>query len=120
MCTSSLRACSETPRSRSAKSRKSSARTTRSPGTILSAIANRSITKCGCVDCMTEVTGSAPGRMPNAAYSVKPHILEVNRLAVDAARRRGNPIGKLAWLYHLSHERLDELMVALGWHPLVA
>src|SRR6185369_2168225 len=47
----------------------------------------------------------------HAFPSIETYIFEVNRLAVDASRRRSNPVRKFSRLQHLSHQRLHILMI---------
>src|SRR6516165_2525769 len=48
---------------------------------------------------------------------LKPHILILDRIVVDAAIRRGNPCCHPAWLVHAVHQAEDEGLVAFGRQP---
>src|SRR5215470_10827361 len=50
----------------------------------------------------------------------EPDVRELDRLAVDAAGRRGNPARELAGLGHRVHETLHVGLVLLGGQPLAA
>src|SRR6267143_3519326 len=55
------------------------------------------------------------------ANSVESYVLEVDRLGMDAAARRRDPVRELARLDDAPlHHRLDERVVAGARHPLVA
>src|SRR5437763_1212819 len=47
------------------------------------------------------------------------HVLELDRLTVDAARRRGDPAGELARLHHRGHEARHVGLVLRRRQPLV-
>src|SRR4051794_20160985 len=50
--------------------------------------------------------------------SAEAHVLEIDRLAVDADRRRGDPVGELAGLDDASHQRRDEGPIFIARQPL--
>src|ERR1700685_3032500 len=54
---------------------------------------------------------------PWSPSSIEPHVPEVNRHVIDAARRRSNPVGKLARLDDLPHKRFHESMVGSSGKP---
>src|SRR5262245_33456305 len=60
-------------------------------------------------------TGSATG----AVSADQLHVLELHRLAVDAAGRRRDPSGELARLYHRLHQTRHEGVIVRSRQPLV-
>src|SRR5262245_42030051 len=59
-------------------------------------------------------TGSATGTVPTDQL----HVLELRRLAIDAARRRRDPAGELPRLHHRLHEARHEGVVVGRRQPL--
>ena len=49
---------------------------------------------------------------------IEPHILKIDRLAVDPARRRCDPVREFARLDHLSHQGIDVRVIFFVRHPL--
>src|SRR5207245_11461979 len=58
------------------------------------------------------------GISPLLAGSGEPDVFEVDRLAVDATRGRGDPVGELTPLGHRLHQALDVLLVLRARLPL--
>src|SRR5438034_11623983 len=66
---------------------------------------DRSVPRC---DCSTITAKSF--RACVDTLSVEADILEINRLIVDAAHRRSDPVGEFAWLDDAAHQRLHVSM----------
>src|SRR5262245_33674355 len=64
------------------------------------------------------ISASGLHHAPNTAASTEAHVVELDRLPVDAHHRRGDPAGELARLDHAAHQAGDERAVLVGGQPL--